>query len=112
MAVSYAVTIGGIDSIALLHLDTLAGLKEIKICKAYKIDGNEITFFPSNVAKLSKAQCLYESVPGWEDDISDVKDFNDLPVNARNYIAVVEENIGKPITIIGVGPKRSQTIFR
>ncbi len=112
VAVSYSATIGAIDSLALLHLDTMAGFNEIKICKAYKIDGEETTFFPSNTHKLSRAECVYESVPGWAKEITKVKDFNDLPKNAQNYVMVLEEMTGKPITIIGVGPKRSETIFR
>jgi len=112
VAVAYATTIGAIDSIALMHLDTLTGLKEIKICRAYKLDGKETAFFPANTEKLSKAQCIYETVPGWQDDITEVNDFHDLPANAQNYVMLIEEMTGRPITIIGVGPKRNQTIFR
>ncbi len=112
VALHYTVTIGGIDSMALLHLDTLATLKEIKICKAYKIDGKDVAFFPTDAEKLQKAECVYETLPGWDEDISGVKDFNELPINAQNYICRIEELTGKPITIIGVGPKRDQTIFR
>ncbi|MHC4477878.1 MAG: adenylosuccinate synthase [Planctomycetota bacterium] len=112
VAVSYAATIGAIDSVALMHLDTLAGLKEVKICRAYRINGKETAFFPANTARLSQAQCIYETVPGWDDDITDVTNFDDLPAKARNYVVLVEEMTKKPITIIGVGPKRNQTIFR
>jgi adenylosuccinate synthase len=112
VAVSYAVTIGAIDSAALMHLDTLSGLKELKICRAYKINGEEKTFFPANTARLSQASPIYETVPGWDEEITEVNDFHDLPVNAQNYICQIEEVIGKPVTIIGVGPKRKQTIFR
>jgi adenylosuccinate synthase len=110
--VSYGITIGAIDYIALLHLDTLSGLKELKICKAYEIDGEQTTFFPTNLAQLSRAVPIYETVPGWDEEITEVSDFNDLPLNAQNYICRVEEMTGKPVTIIGVGPKRNQTIFR
>ena len=112
VAVSYAVNIGAIDSVAMMHLDTLAGLKELKICRAYKIDGREKTFFPANTDKLLQVTAVYETVPGWDEDLSDVNDFHDLPENAQNYICRIEELIGRPITVIGVGPKRSQTIFR
>ncbi len=112
VAVSYAVKIGSIDSVALMHLDTLTGLKELKICRAYKINGDEKTFFPANTDRLSKASCVYETVPGWDEEITELNDFQDLPANAQNYVCRIEEKIGKPITIIGVGPKRSQTIFR
>ncbi len=112
VAVSYTSIIGSIDSVALMHLDTLSGLKEIKVCRAYRINGKETTFFPANAAKLSKAQCIYETAPGWEEELTDISDFSDLPTNARSYIMLVEELIKKPITIIGTGPKRTQTIYR
>jgi adenylosuccinate synthase len=112
VAVSYTSAIGSIDAVALMHLDTLSGLKEIKVCRAYKIDGKEIKFFPANAAKLSKAQCIYETVAGWEEELTGINDFSDLPTNAQNYIMFVEEMIRKPITIIGTGPKREQTIYR
>ena len=112
VAVSYAVTIGAIDAIALMHLDTMAGLKEIKICRDYKINGKQTSFFPANTTKLSHVQCIYETVPVWDEDITEVRDFHDLPLNAQNYIMLIEERTGKPITIIGVGPERNQTIFR
>ncbi len=95
-----------------MHLDTLTGMKEIKICRAYKINGKETTFFPANTTKLSQTECIYETVPGWEEDLTEVNDFSDLPLNARNYICRIEELTKKPITIIGVGPRRNQTIFR
>jgi len=112
VAVSYTTTIGSIDSIAMMHLDTLTGLKEINICKAYKINGRQTSFFPANIDRLANVECVYETVPGWEEDITDVKDFHDLPLNAQNYVILIEELTREPITIIGVGPKRNQTIFR
>ena len=112
VAVTYGVTIGGISEIALLHLDTLSGLEELKICRAYEINGEEITFFPANEARLSLVKPVYETMPGWSEDLTEVNDFQALPVDAQNYVRRIEELIGKPITVIGVGPKRSQTIFR
>jgi len=112
VAVSYSSTLCGIDNIAMMHLDTLSGFEEIKICVAYNINGKKTTFFPSNIKKLSQAECVYETVPGWKEDITEVTTFNDLPVNAQNFICHVEQAIARPVTIIGVGPKRKQTIFR
>jgi adenylosuccinate synthase len=112
VAASYSVTISSIDAVAMMHLDTLAGLKEIKLCTAYEIDGKRTSFFPANLAKLSRAKCVYETVPGWEDEITQTARFDDLPGNAKNYVKLVERIIKRPVTIIGVGPKRSQTIFR
>lgn len=112
VAVAYSAAIGGIDSVALMHLDTMSGMDELKVCRAYEIDGTETAFFTANNAKLSRVRCVYESADGWDEDISGVGSFDDLPQNAKNYVALLERLIGRPITIIGVGPKRSQTIFR
>jgi adenylosuccinate synthase len=112
VVVSYSVKIGGIDSIALLHLDTLTGLKELQICRAYEIDGKEISFFPSEITRLAKAEPVYETLPGWDDDITALTDFNKLPENAKNYIYRIEKLVGKKIEMLGVGPKRTQTILR
>jgi adenylosuccinate synthase len=112
VAVSYSAALCSIDAIALMHLDTLTGLKKIDLCKAYEIDGRETTFFPANTTRLSRARCIYDTLPGWDEDLSEAKDFHDLPVNACNYVCRIEELTQKPVTVIGVGPKRSQTIFR
>ena len=112
VAVLYSATIGSINEIAMMHLDTLSGLKEVKICKAYEIDGMETAFFPSNVNRLSRAGCIYETLAGWEEDITAIRSFDDLPLEARNYVSHVEQIVGRPVTIIGVGPRRDQTIFR
>lgn len=112
VAASYSTKIGGIDSVALMHLDTLTGLKEIQICRAYRMNGEESEFFPANTARLSRAQPVYETVAGWDEDIAQVNDFHDLPVNARDYVHRIEEQIAIPITVIGVGPARRQVILR
>jgi adenylosuccinate synthase len=111
VAVSYSTKIGAIDAIALMHLDTLSGLKEVKICSAYEINGEKITFFPANVVKLSQAKAIYETMPGWSEDITEVSNFHQLPASAQNFIHRIEQVIGTPITMIGVGPKRTQVIL-
>jgi adenylosuccinate synthase len=112
VAASYSITIGGIEAAALMHLDTLTGLKEVKLCRAYKIGGKETTFFPSDAGKLADVECVYETLPGWVEDIAEIKDFNKLPANAKKYIKLIEKTIGIPVTMVSVGPKRTQTIFR
>jgi adenylosuccinate synthase len=112
VAAAYSVKIGSIDSLAVLHLDTLGGLKELSLCAAYDIDGQKRTFFPANIDRLAKAKPIYEQMAGWDDDIGQATTFKQLPKNAQAYVRRIEEIIGKPIEMIGVGPKRSQTIIR
>ncbi len=112
VAVSYAAKIGAIDSIALMHLDTLAGLETLQVCRAYKIDQEETTFFPSDATKLRSAECVYQAATGWEKDIADINNFDDLPKAARDYVCLIEELTQRPVTMVGVGPKRDQIIFR
>ena len=108
----YSATIGGINEIAMMHLDTLAGMKELKVCKAYKIDGVETTFFPCDAEKLAAVECVYETLPGWDEDLSGMTTYDQFPENVKNYVDFVEKISGVPVTILGVGPKRSQTVFR
>ena len=112
VAVSYSVTIGAVDSIALMHLDTLTGIEQLSLCRAYRIDGEEETFFPTGSAALVKAEPVYETLSGWDEDVTGVRDFDDLPENARNYVCLLEELTKTPITMVGIGPKRDQVIVR
>jgi len=112
VVVGYSVALGAIDSVALMHVDTLAGLNELKVCIGYEIDGKRTTFFPANIARLAKAKCIYETLPGWKEDITGASDFSELPVNARNYVMLVEKSVKAPVRMVGVGPNRRQTIFR
>ncbi len=112
VAVSYSARIGGINEIAMMHLDTLSGLKELQICRAYRISSKETTFFPCDASELGAAECVYETVDGWDEDLSQIRNFNDLPEAARAYVLAIEKLVRVPITLIGVGPKRSEVIFR
>ncbi|HEG42910.1 MAG TPA: adenylosuccinate synthase [Phycisphaerales bacterium] len=112
VAVKYTAAIGGITEIAMMHLDTLRGMKKLKVCKAYKIDGVETTFFPSDANELAKAECVYETVDGWDEDLSEITNYDQFPATVHSYVKLIEDLAGVPITILGVGPKRSQAIFR
>ena len=112
VAAGYSARIGGINEIAMMHLDTLAGTEQLKVCRAYKTGDTETTFFPSDAAELAKVECVYETADGWDEDLSNVTCFDDLPATTRSYIRLVEDIVKTPITIVGVGPKRSQAIFR
>jgi adenylosuccinate synthase len=109
---AYSVKIGSVDSLALMHLDTLTGIKELQICRAYTIDGKETTFFPANIDRLARAKPIYETLPGWDDDLSEATSFASLPTAAQTYVRRIEQIVGKPVEMIGVGPKRSQTILK
>jgi len=84
----------------------------LKICVGYKLDGETIDDFPSNVAVLERCQPVYEELPGWQSSISDIRDYEELPVQAQQYLARLEELISCPINIISVGPAREQTIHK
>ncbi len=112
VAAAYSVKIGSIDSLALLHLDTLGGLKELYLCTAYDIDGQKKTFFPANIDRLAKAKPIYEKMAGWDEDIGQATTFKALPKQAQAYVRRIEGILGKPIEMIGVGPQRSQTIIK
>jgi adenylosuccinate synthase len=108
----YSVTINAVDEIAMMHLDTLTGIKELKVCKAYRLDGKVTTFFPANLDRLSRAEPVYETLAGWEQDIQAATRFDQLPRVAQQYVRCIEEIAGVPVKIIGVGAGRTQTIFR
>lgn len=112
VAAAYSVRINAIDQVALMHLDTLTGLAEIKVCKAYRIADRITTFLPANVDKLNLAVPVYESLPGWQDDIAHATRFEQLPLAAQRYVLYIESLLGRPISMIGVGPGRDQIIFR
>lgn len=112
MAVKYTVKIGGITEMAMMHLDTLAGLDELKICTGYTSDGKEVKMFPVNIDRLAKVQCRFETLKGFGQEITDVDNFDKLPEQAKNYLKAVAKAVGIPVTIIGIGPARKQTIFR
>jgi adenylosuccinate synthase len=109
---NYAVRVNGITHIAVSRMDTLGGLGPVKICTGYKKGGKIITDFPARLKDLDGCEPIYEELPGWTDDISDIRDFAKLPKEAQAYIHRVEELTGVPVALIGVGPERAQTIVR
>lgn len=112
VALRYAVRVNGLTCLALTKLDILTGLKEIKICNAYKLGDETITNFPTSIAKLSKVKPLYTVMPGWNEDVSGVRTFEELPENARKYVENIEEVTGVPVVLIGVGCQREQLVLR
>ena len=110
VAARYSVMINGMSAIAIMKLDVLQGLKKIKICKAYEVDGRVTENFVLDTKKLWEVKPIYEEMPGWDEDISDAKSLEDLPENARNYLRRLEEISNAKIALVSVGPRRDQTI--
>ena len=109
-ALNYARRVSGINYLALMLLDVLTGLDEIKICYAYEIDGKIINYVPSSIKELEKVKPVFLSMKGWTEDITNVKSFDDLPENAKAYVRKIEELTKAEVAIISVGPDRLQTI--
>ena len=110
VALRYAVRINGFSELALTKLDVLSGLPEIKVAVAYEIAGKRREDFPSTAAELAQARPVYESLPGWKEDISGARSPEDLPENARRYLAFIEAELGVRVTLVGVGPREEELV--
>jgi adenylosuccinate synthase len=106
----YAARINGVTDFVLTKLDVLTGLDEVPVCVGYEVDGERIDEVPNNQAEFARAVPIYETFPGWTEDISKARKLDDLPRNARDYVAALEEMITAPISVIGVGPGRDETV--
>ena len=107
----YAVRINGLDCLAITKLDVLDELAEIKVCTAYKIDGEICNHFPSNASDFANCQPVYKSFPGWQEDTTNCQTLEDLPTKALNYLKFLAEVMEVPIAIVSLGPSRNQTII-
>ncbi|MFG2071929.1 Adenylosuccinate synthetase [Nonomuraea maritima] len=106
----YATRINGITDYFLTKLDVLSGLERIPVCVAYEVDGVRHDEIPMTQTDFHHAKPIYEELPGWQEDITSAKSFDDLPPNAQAYVRALEEMSGAPISAIGVGPGRDQTL--
>jgi adenylosuccinate synthase len=111
VAARYTSRLSGVDELSLMMLDVLSELPEINICIAYELDGKRIDYFPSQVEELRRVQPVYETLPGWQQDITEIRAVNDLPKNAQRYLDRISELIGLPVAVVSVGPDREQTMF-
>lgn len=105
-----AVRLNGLTSLTITKLDVLGGFDPLCICTGYEYQGRVLTDFPASLKVLSECKPVYESLPGWSEDISGIRKKEDLPRNTRNYLARIEALSGIPIGIISVGPGRDETI--
>ncbi|MCB0419683.1 MAG: adenylosuccinate synthase [Bdellovibrionales bacterium] len=111
VALKYAIRINGITNIALMKMDVLSGLDEVKVCTAYKYKGNVITDYPSGPGASTEVEPVYESFPGWKENFEEAKSLSELPENAKKYIEFIEASLEVPIDVLSVGPGREQTIW-
>src|SRR5262245_21841508 len=115
VAVRYTAALSGTDELAVMLLDVLSGLKEVRICTAYEVDEGgktvRLDHFPSDAFLLERCRPVYETLPGWQGDLGKVRRVADLPAGARRYVDRLGELIELPVSTISVGPDREQTIF-
>ncbi len=107
-ALRYAARVNGLDGIALTKLDVLTGLDEIKICTRYKTPNGEVDEIP--IDDVASATPIYQTFPGWKEDLAGARTLADLPVNAQKYVAFIEKEIATPIVLVSVGFRRADTI--
>lgn len=111
VALRHARRVDGLNYLSLNLLDVFSGLKTIKIARAYKLDGKEIDYYPASLHELERCEPVYDELPGWDEDITHVTSFDELPVNAQNYLKHVEELTKTPLATVSVGPDREQTMI-
>jgi adenylosuccinate synthase len=110
MAVRYTAALAGADEITVMLLDVLSGLPELQLCTAYRRNGETLNYFPSDSFELEQCEPVYETLPGWSEDVSKCRTLADLPVAARRYVDRIGELAGLPVSVVSVGPDREQTI--
>ena len=111
VVVKHSALISGMEQIALTRMDTLAGVKKLKVCVAYELNGKTIDHYPADVTVLEKCKPIYKEFDGWDDNISKVRNYKDLPDAAKKYIETIEEITGAKVSMIGVGPNRDEAIL-
>jgi len=112
VALRYAVRLNGCTELAITKLDVLSGFDEIKACRSYRLKGKTIHDFPLSADRLESCEPEYETVPGWQEPISEVRDLSGLPSQVMDYIAFIECEVGVPIEIVSVGPEPEATMMR
>ena len=110
--IRYAVRVNGLTSLAINKLDTLSGIETLKICVAYKKNGEILKDFPVDISLLEGCEPVYEELPGWTEDLSKCHSFDELPENAKNYIRFIEKQADCHVSMVGVGPDRTQNLRR
>jgi adenylosuccinate synthase len=102
--------INGLNNLAIMLLDVLTGIEELKVCVSYNLDGKEIDYIPADYFEYERCKPNYISLPGWNEDITKISSFNELPENCKNYLKSIEDILKTKVTIVSVGPDREQTV--
>lgn len=110
VAVRYSARVSGSTELAIMLLDVLSGLDELKVAIAYEVNGRRVDAMPASLADLDLCRPIYETLPGWSEDLTGVRRWEDLPPRAREYVRFVAQQVGVPASIVSVGPDRRQTI--
>ncbi len=110
--VKYSAKICGVTELSVMLLDVLSGFDELKVCTDYELKGSPLESFPSNADVLDQVTPIYETVTGFDREITECKTFDELPKAAQRYIELIEENIGVPVKTVSIGPERTQTLHR
>ncbi len=108
----YSCMINGLTGLSLMLLDVLSGIPTLKVCVGYTLNGKVIHTIPSRISDFEKVEPIYEELPGWNEDISNILTYDALPQNTKNYIAFIEKITGVPVVIVSVGADASKTIVR
>ncbi len=109
-SVKFACTVSGVTEIAITKIDILSGLKEIKVCVGYKLNGKPVNYSSCGYQELEKVDVIYKELDGWDEDIRDCRKFSDLPKTCQEYIKFIEKFLGVKISIVSVGPQREEYI--
>lgn len=108
----FAVRVNGLTSLAVNKLDTLSGIKKLKVCVGYRKGDEILRDFPVDISELSDCEPIYEEFDGWNEDISSIRNYEELPANAKAYVDFIEKTLGVKVVFVGVGPSRDQNLVR
>ncbi len=112
VVVKNSIRISGVDYISVMLLDVLTGINPLKVCVAYELDGKEIDYIPSTISEVNRCKPIYITLASWNEDITKIKKYDDLPINAKNYIETIEKYTNTKVAFISVGPGRDETIIK
>lgn len=109
---NYSCMINGVTDIAITKIDVLSGIEQIKVCTGYKINGNLTKNFPADLPSFEQIECIYDTLEGWEEFDCNIKNYDDLPKNLKNYLDYITKQTGVPINIVSLGADRERTIVK